>query len=84
MPVAPAAVAAIVEQLGRLGIEASALKVGPVVDDASLAALWARAIAKAGRRTLPLEVGRAMPLGSMGVVDYLAASSATVGAAALA
>lgn len=81
VPVSPTATSAIVEELGRLGIDVFKLGIGPIADDETLALLWARAIAKAGRRTLPFEVGQAMPLGSMGVVDYLGASSASVGAA---
>lgn len=81
MPVSPTSASAVVEQLGHLGVDVSKLRIGPIVDDDTFALLWARAIAKAGRGTLPFEVGRAMPLGSMGVVDYLAASSASVGAA---
>lgn len=81
MPVVAATAQAISEALGRFGIDVPRLKIGPIHDDLAIATLWARAIARTGRRTLPLEVGLTMPLGTMGVVDYLAASSATVGAA---
>jgi AraC-like DNA-binding protein len=69
---------AIVRALARLGYAPPNAR---VADDASLAAVWRYAIAKARRRTLPLEVGLGMPLGEMGVVDYLAAASASVGEA---
>lgn len=81
MPVSRQAIQAIVEGLERLGVEVGRLGVPRIEDDQALALLWERAIARSGRRSLPLEVGLAMPLGAMGVVDYLAAASATVGAA---
>lgn len=81
MAVVPATAHAITEMLGRFGVDVPRLKVGTIDDDLALATLWTRAIARTGRRTLPLEVGLKMPLGMMAVVDYLAASSATVGAA---
>lgn len=81
MPVAPQTTQALLEALTRAGLDVRRLGVNPIDDDAAMALLWAHAIARVGRRTLPLEVGLAMPLGSMGAVDYLAASSATVGAA---
>ncbi|MCU0683245.1 MAG: AraC family transcriptional regulator [Polyangiaceae bacterium] len=72
---------ALVEALGRFGVDVARLDIGPLDDDAALALMWKRAIARTGRRTLPLEVGLALPLGAMGAIDYLAASSATLGAA---
>jgi AraC-like DNA-binding protein len=81
MAVAPETVLAITEGLTRLGLDVSRLKIGSVKDDESLHQLWKAAIARSGRGTLPLEVGLSMPLGAMGLLDYLAASSATVGAA---
>ncbi|MFY0572856.1 helix-turn-helix domain-containing protein [Archangium lansingense] len=81
MPLVPTTAQAITEMLGRFGVDVAALKVSPLDDDPALAVLWTRAIARTGRRTLPLEVGLKMPLGMMAVVDYLAAASATVGAA---
>jgi AraC-like DNA-binding protein len=81
MPVAPATAAVLTDALTRAGVDVPRLGVGPLYDDPEMALLWARAIERTGRRTLPLEVGLGLPLGSMGVVDYLAASSATVGAA---
>jgi hypothetical protein len=81
MAVAPETVLAITEGLTRLGLDVSRLKIGSVKDDESLHQLWKAAIDRSGRGTLPLEVGLSMPLGAMGLLDYLAASSATVGAA---
>jgi AraC-like DNA-binding protein len=81
MPVAPQTATMLTEALARAGVEVSRLGVGPLHDDPELALVWARAIARVGRRTLPLEVGLSLPLGSLGALDYLAASSATVGAA---
>lgn len=81
MPVAAQAMSAIFEVLERRGLTRSRLGISRVTSDEALAGLWERAIALVGRPTLPLEVGLEMPLGAMGVVDYLAASSATVGAA---
>ncbi len=81
MSVAPQTASAVVEGLARLGLDAARLGVAQLTEDEDLALLWRRAIARTGRRTLPLEVGLALPLGAMGAVDYLAASSATVGAA---
>ncbi|WP_437623201.1 hypothetical protein [Sorangium sp. So ce1151] len=58
MPVVPATAQAISEALGRFGVDVPRLKIGPIDDDLALATLWARAIARTGRRTLPLEVRR--------------------------
>jgi AraC-like DNA-binding protein len=81
MTVVPQTAAAVVEGLARLGLRASHLGVPHVSGDADLALLWKRAIEHAGRRTVPVEAGMVLPLGAMGAVDYLAASSVTVGAA---
>jgi AraC-like DNA-binding protein len=81
MPVSPLSVQAIVDALGGVGLDARRLGVTRIDDDDALAALWARAIERSGRRSLPLELGLRMPLGVLGVLDYMAASSATVGAA---
>jgi AraC-like DNA-binding protein len=40
--------------------------------------LWAAALARAGRETLPLEVGLAVPYGAFGALDFLAGTSDTV------
>ena len=40
--------------------------------------LWASALARAGRETLPLEVGLAVPYGAFGALDFLAGTSDTV------
>jgi AraC-like DNA-binding protein len=81
MPVAPQTAAAIAEGLARVGIDPASLGVPRLTEDAHLALLWRRAIRQAGRSTIPLEVGLVLPLGTMGPIDYLAASSGTVGAA---
>jgi AraC-like DNA-binding protein len=73
--------AAIVEGLAKNGIDVRRLGVYSVKTDEDLALLWRKAISFAGRRTLPFEVGLMMPIGAMGSIDYLTASSATVGAA---
>jgi AraC-like DNA-binding protein len=81
VPVSKRSVQAILDALARLGVSAAQLGASRVEDDEGLAEVWRKAIAHTGRRTVPLELGLAMPLGAMGVVDYLAAASATVGAA---
>jgi AraC-like DNA-binding protein len=81
MAVVRAAVQAIVDGIARAGVDVGAFRVEAVSDDAALAELWRAACRRAGRSTLPLEVGLDMPLGAMGVIDYLGASSSTVGAA---
>lgn len=81
MPVAAATGRAILEALGRAGVDPGRLGVRRLDDDQALATLWARAVARTGRPSLPLEIGLSMPLGALGPIDYLAASSATVGAA---
>lgn len=81
MSVAKQTALAVFEGLARLGIDAPGLGVTRLNEDEDLDQLWRRAIARARRRTVPLEVGLALPLGAMGAIDYLAASSATVGAA---
>jgi AraC-like DNA-binding protein len=81
MPVAPETARAVNEGLSRLGVDVLRLGVGRIDSDQALATLWSRAVRSTGRATLPLEVGCAMPLGSMGLIDYLASSSATIGAA---
>jgi AraC-like DNA-binding protein len=78
VPVAARSVQAILEGLACLNL---APKRAQLKDDAALAALWRSVIARSGRRSIPLEVGLSMPLGAMGVVDYLAAASASIGAA---
>lgn len=81
VPVAAASMRAVLEALGRAGVDVARLGVRQLDDDQALATLWARAIARTGRPSLPLEIGLSMPLGALGPIDYLAASSATVGAA---
>jgi len=79
--VSPQTAAALVEGLARLGLDARRLGVLPLREDEDLARLWVRAIEATGRRTAPLEIGLGLPLGALGPVDYLAASSVTIGAA---
>jgi AraC-like DNA-binding protein len=78
LAVAQLAMKAILAGLRRLGLPP---RVTRVTTDEALHAVWTHAMTQAGRRTVPLEVGLEMPLGEMGVVDYLAAASASVGAA---
>lgn len=81
MSVSPQAASAILEALGSLGFDVRRLGIHHLRDDADFARLWEKVIALTGRRSLPLEVGLMMPMGAMGAIDYLAASSASVGAA---
>lgn len=81
MAVAEQTAAAILEGLARLGVDPTRLGVTRLTEDEDLALLWQRSIARAGRVTVPLEVGLGLPLGVLGAIDYLAASSLTVGAA---
>lgn len=81
MPVLPQTVTAIRDGLAQAGLDLRRLPQGPIVDDEGLATLWRHACARAGRTSVPLEVGLAMPLGAMGALDYLGASSSTVAGA---
>ncbi len=52
-----------------------------VLPDETFLSLWREGLAAApGRNTLALEVGLSLPFGAAGPLDYLASSSATVGA----
>lgn len=80
MPVVPETMSAIHDVMLSLNVAVRTLPhPADVRDDADFARFWDMATAQVGRRTLPLEVGLAMPEGRMGVIDYLAASAATVG-----
>lgn len=95
MPTEPLALKAILDGLRLLGLDvpklgrAAGLSESDLqapnhrIDDLRVARLWQKARAASGRETLPLEVGRTLPLGALGPIDYLAASSSTVGAAML-
>jgi len=71
---------AIIEALEQRGLDLRKLGLSRVSSDEDMQQLWSRAISRTSR-ALPLELGLSLPFGSMGVVDYLAASSASVGAA---
>jgi AraC-like DNA-binding protein len=80
MPIARQSAQAIIEALEARGLGLRRLGIRRVASDEDLHQLWLRAIARS-RRALPLELGLSLPFGAMGVVDYLAASSASLGAA---
>ncbi len=81
MPVAPRAVEAILAGLERMGLSPTRLGVRRIESDEELAELWVRTLRVSGRRSVPLELGLSLPIGEMGAIDYLAASSASIGAA---
>lgn len=81
MAVSDQTASALLEVLGSLGLEARRLGVRGLTSDEDLARLWDKGVSITGRTSLPLEVGLLMPMGAMGVIDYLAASSSNLGAA---
>jgi len=95
VPTEPLALKAILDGLRALGLDvprlgrSAGLSESDLrnpkhrIDDLRVARLWQKARAASGRATLPLEVGGLLPAGALGPIDYLAASSATVGAAML-
>lgn len=90
-PVLPVASRALLESCRRLGLDADGLARRAGVDAARLAdpdarlpaeqadALWREAFAAAGDPFLALHAAEATPFGAFTALDYLAASSATLG-----
>jgi hypothetical protein len=86
------ALLAVLDGLGQLGLDVEHVRrqagVPATIQDPEtllaenlLGEVWSAAFQLAPRESLPLEVGLAIPLGSFGLIDYLAASSDTVGEA---
>jgi AraC-like DNA-binding protein len=86
------ALLAVLDGLGQLGLDVEHVRrqagvLATIQDPETLLAenllgeVWSAAFQLAPRESLPLEVGLAIPLGSFGLIDYLAASSDTVGEA---
>ena len=92
-PVPATTFRAMLAGFANLGLDADELRDAAGLGPASLAAfdatlpaesfarLWAEAFRRAPREELPSELGRAIPFGAFGALDYLAGTSPTVEAA---